>query len=166
MRKNENRKMLFQKAKGKSLISIYLKELNLLTRQMVEAKDLITIEDTVRIIHKRKEISNTIPFEKLTLSFEAKDRLSSYLAKMAEIKKGKVYLFTEYSKNCGALLLNSLNDFNHKFSFNDEHSGIISFLSEDLKDKLVLDFYVENDKYILELETQGFVWNSVLYNNT
>lgn len=159
----ENRNSLFQKAKGKGLINTYLKELNLLSIRKIEVNDLITLEETKMIIHKRQEIGKSIPSEKLVLKFEDKDRLLSYLSKMAELKKGKIYLFIEYTKNCGALLLNSLKDFNYNFSFSDEHSGIISFLSEDLKDKLVLDFYEDTGQHILEIETQGYVWNSVLW---
>jgi hypothetical protein len=162
-RKIEIRNALFQKAKGKSLMSSYLKELNLLSKLKIKVNDLITFEETEMIIHKRKEISESIPSEKLVLKFEDKDRLLHYLSKMAELKKGKIYMFTEYSKSCGALLLNSLIDFNYNFAFSDEHSGIISFLSEDLKDKLILDFYEESGQYIIEIETQGYVWNSVLW---
>jgi len=56
-----------------------------------------------------------------------------------------ILLFTDYSKYCGALQLNSLCDINWDFNFNDDPTGILVVLAKDLKNKLLLDYY-ENEK--------------------
>jgi hypothetical protein len=45
-----------------------------------------------------------------------------------------------------------LQDFNFDFSFKDEHVGLITFIREDLLEKIILDFYEENKIECLDIE--------------
>ncbi|MGI6339278.1 MAG: hypothetical protein ACOXZV_07885 [Bacteroidales bacterium] len=158
---SENRNILYRKVKGKSILNSYLEELNLIVRVKLSEKDLIPLEETEHLISRRKQISKSIPQKKVKLKFEDKARLYGYLNALESVRNGKIILFTEYSKYCGALLLNSFNDINYDFSFDDEHSGIVSILSENLNDKLLLDFYEEDGSFFIEVETQGHLWNCI-----
>lgn len=64
-----------------------------------------------------------------------------------------VYIFTSLSRDCGAVLIDSINSFNFNFNFMDDHSGIISLISSDVKNKILLDFYEEDGLLYLEIES-------------
>lgn len=63
-----------------------------------------------------------------------------------------IYLFTSLSKDCGAVLIDSINLFNFNFNFTDDDSGIISIVASNLKDKILLDFYEEDGTEYIEIE--------------
>lgn len=63
-----------------------------------------------------------------------------------------IYLFTSLSKDCGAVLIDSINLFNFDFNFTDDDSGIISIVASNLKDKILLDFYEEDGTEYIEIE--------------
>ena len=62
-----------------------------------------------------------------------------------------IYLFTSLSKDCGAVLIDSINLFNFDFNFTDDDSGIISIVASNLKDKILLDFYEEDGTEYIEI---------------
>lgn len=64
-----------------------------------------------------------------------------------------VYIFTSLSRDCGAVLIDSIIYFNFNFNFMDDHSGIITLISSDVKNKILLDFYEEDGLQYLEIES-------------
>lgn len=65
--------------------------------------------------------------------------------------------------------INNLNiatfqDVNFSFPFELNNEGIVVFLSTDLKDKLLLDFYINpTGNMVLEVEGQGLNWSNINY---
>ena len=54
--------------------------------------------------------------------------------------------------NCGILMIDSLQEFNFDFSFEDMRSGIITLTRADLFEEILLDFNEENGVEYLEIE--------------
>lgn len=138
---------------GKQYLNKYLLELNLLTNKPVNETNLLSIIETDNI----KFLSDEYNY-KITIAFDNKSELADVISKMLNGKDCPCYLFTGYSDDCGALRIDSLESFNIDFSFNDEHSGLIRIISEDFRNKLVLDFFEENNEYSLEIEIYGKNW--------
>ncbi len=138
-------------ATGKKYLNIYLIELNKLCHRSIGMDNLISLDETYRIIEKIKE---RIPKEYVFRDcgdFNNKEMLRDvFQGAMPSFVNG-AYLFTEYSKNCGACLLDKLSDFNTDFSFDSEHSGIISIVNKEITMKILLDFY-EEDGHRIDVE--------------
>ena len=68
-------------------------------------------------------------------------------------KNEPVYLYTDLSKDCGLVLLNSIDEFNFEFNFDDEPKGLIIFIGFESNYKILLDFYEEDDVEYIEIES-------------
>ncbi|MFD2162263.1 hypothetical protein ACFSJU_07650 [Paradesertivirga mongoliensis] len=134
---------------GKQYLPSYLKELNKITKRQVAASDLLTIVDTDELYDVK--FQNT-PICTIRLKFEDKAELEKLLEDLRSQKDTEYFLFTSYSGDCGTLKIKSLKEFNIDFSFSDEHAGLISLISEDLSQKILLDFYEEEGIEYLEVE--------------
>lgn len=139
---------------GKSYLKEYLKELEAITNIDVSKKNLLSIVESDKVTFDRGSESY-----KAKILFNDKERLLIFIGDLLELKDGEAFLSTAYSKDCGLLQLNSLKDFNVNFNFNDEHSGLITIVLKDLSNKLLLDFYEENQEQYLEIEVYGDNWS-------
>lgn len=139
---------------GKSNLNEYLKELEAITKINVSQKDLLSIVETDKVIFDRDDKSY-----KAKILFNDKERLLIFIGDLFKLKDGKAFLSTAHSKDCGLLEMNSLKDFNVNFNLNDEHSGLITIVLKDLSNKLLLDFYEENEEQYLEIEVYGDDWS-------
>lgn len=83
--------------------------------------------------------------------FQDKSKLKEIINKHCVIDQPHL-LFTEYSEECGPLKLRSLNDFNLEFSFDAEPSGLIIFYAIDKSYSLMLDYYEEYGKYLINVK--------------
>ncbi len=138
---------------GKSNLNEYLRELNAITNIDVNQKDLLSIVESDKIVY-----DNNNDFYKAKILFNDKERLLLFIGDLLKLRDGKALLSTAYSKDCGLLEVRSLKDFNVNFRFDDEHSGLITIILKDLSNKLLLDFYEENQELYLEIETYGDDW--------
>ena len=146
-----------QKYKCKIHLPKYLKELERITHlnPMRIEESLLSIETTNALPKPDRSV-----YKKYEIEFSDKSKLRRYFDNLIKAKDGSAFLLTEYSKFCGALPLNSINDFNLDFSFNAEHMGIIVLMLSDNSNELVLDFYEENNVQMLEIEAFGNEWSS------
>ena len=101
---------------------------------------------------------------KIDLSFEDKSQLKEIIDNLSGVA-GSILVFTDNSNYCGAARIADLSKFNTQFNFEEEHSGIISILSQDLTNNLVIDFYEEIGQQFMELEVQGGEWVKALPNS-
>ncbi len=145
----QKRRRLF----GKQHLSEYIRELNALTKIEVTPNMLISIEESDKVVNFNRNYSN-----KGIIDFINKQKLSLLINELIEYKDIPCYLFTAYSNDCGLLKLESIKDFNENFNFQDEHSGFIKIILEDLSNEMILDFYQENNKHLLEIEIYGEDW--------
>lgn len=145
----ENTEQKKRRLFGKQYLPEYLNELNRLTNKNIGAEDLLSIMETDKIISKSSALR--LVFSK-KIPFSNKEELKAILVSENINFESSYFMFTSYSRDCGAVRIPSLTVFNFDFNFKDEHAGIISFVSLDFKEKILFDFYVENTFEYLDIE--------------
>lgn len=147
METNEQKK---RRLFGKQYLTAYLRELKKILKVDIDANKLLTIVETDEI----GKIDFSSGFKDSSkILFNEKDKLKEIIFRDNDRINKMYYLFVSYSDDCGTLKINLLQDFNFDFSFEDEHVGLISFIREDLLEKIILDFTEESDVRYLEIET-------------
>jgi hypothetical protein len=143
----------------KANIKKYLLQLKHLTRRDVSATDLMTLAETDALREKSKKIER-LPVQKFTIPFADRDgsAMKALVAALYARHQSRIYLWTELANICGGLWLGSILDFNFNFDFDVDSNGVFSLLSEDLRQKLVLDFGDLEGNQMLEVELSGDAW--------
>lgn len=137
-------------------IKIYIEELSRLVNSEFNEADLSSSEllEKIRTAHIDRENGF-----KIQIPFSDKSTLKKLIDELCLISSSDgIYIVTDYSNYCGALFLNSICEFNSNFNFSDEHAGIVTIISQDLENELVLDFSEEDHRQILEIEVYGKIW--------
>ena len=129
---------------GKQYLSEYQEVINKMTKNDFK---ILSIVETDKLIEKESKLK--LRFSKKIL-FNDKEELKSIIFNNFNTNDS-VYIFTSLSRDCGAVLIDSIIYFN--FNFMDDHSGIISLISSDVKNKILLDFYEEDGLQYLEIES-------------
>lgn len=155
---NDKRELLFRKQRGKTYLQKYFQELNTLLNKDLGEYKILDLEETDRIING---IKDSYCFKERIIFDQRKTYLDYYFHQYLQFNQSKVYLFTNYSIDCGITILDNLNMFKTDFDFYSEHAGLISLISEDLLTKIVLDFEEQNGQYFLEIELHGECWEKV-----
>jgi len=140
-------------------LSQYLNELNRLVKNTNIQNHLISLieTDNIQFLDETKWIKLTMPFP------IKRQYLCEIIPIFEQNSDTGFYLITEFSKDCGALFIESLVNFNSDFEFKDEHSGLIIIIDKDISKKLLLDFYESNDgNLIIEVEIYGSICESIL----
>jgi hypothetical protein len=145
------REFLAIKVNGRKYLDQYLTEMQNISVKPVTVENLLNLEATYSLIEQLKSIYFTQVFKEKN-HFIEKEWLNGVIADHYESFNDGLYIFTEYSKSCGALLLSSIDNFNFQFSFEAEHAGLITIVNNKITKKLVLDFYEENNQNFLEIE--------------
>ncbi|WP_343703073.1 hypothetical protein [Chitinophaga sp.] len=131
----------------------YFKEYNSILEKLQKngdpKRDLLSIAETDDFIAKSPDFSLLISKK---LLFPDKEGLKSLITDNVKCQDQPFYLLNALSRDCGALKLSSLHDFNLDFHFYDDSSGIITLTAVSYKEKILLDFYIENDVQYLEVE--------------
>lgn len=86
-----------------------------------------------------------------SFSFEDKTHLLKILTEYIEDWNKPYSMFVSKSEDCGLVGISSLHDINWNFSFNDEPDGIICLERIDHKERIILDFDMEDNKELLEI---------------
>ena len=115
-----------------------------------------TKDDIWSIVKSDNFIEESKTFEwillcKDILSFENKTQLLKILTKYIEDWDKPYAMFVSKSEDCGLVSISSLHDINWNFSFNDEPDGIICLERIDHKERIILDFDMEDNKELLEI---------------
>ena len=131
---------------GKQYLSEYQEVINKITKNDFK---ILSIVETDKLIEKESKLK--LRFSKKIL-FNDKEELKSIIFNNFNINDS-VYILTSLSRDCGAVLIDSIIYFNFNFNFMDDHSGIISLISSDVKNKILLDFYEEDGLQYLEIES-------------
>ena len=131
---------------GKQYLSEYQEVINKITKNDFK---ILSIVETYKLIEKESKLK--LKFSKKIL-FNDKEELKSIIFNNFNTNDS-VYIFTSLSRDCGAVLIDSIIYFNFNFNFMDDHSGIISLISSDVKNKILLDFYEEDGLQYLEIES-------------
>ena len=131
---------------GKQYLSEYQEVINKITKNDFK---ILSIVETDKLIEKESKLK--LRFSKKIL-FNDKEELKSIIFNNFNTNDS-VYIFTSLSRDCGAVLIDSIIYFNFNFNFMDDHSGIITLISSDVKNKILLDFYEEDGLQYLEIES-------------
>lgn len=92
------------------------------------------------------------------------ERFGKLLQNLTAANPSSVYVWTPRTIDCGALLVPSLDaiTFDFDFSINDE--GVLSFVTSDLADRLLLDFSrTSAGEQMLTVENRGPNWTRAIY---
>ncbi len=131
---------------GRQYLEEYLGIIHKIT--IIKNPKILSIVETDRINDNQNKLNNSFSIK---LLFDNKSDLKNIILKQFK-SKDNVYLFIPLSKDCGAIEMDSIINFNFNFNFTDEPSGIISIISKNLKEKILLDFYEEQEVKYIEFE--------------
>ena len=142
-----------------------MKELGILLGRVVQNEELSSVEEAETIRKKSLKfntelvVSREIPFPDRTT-----DRFKHFLDKLSDVNSSPVYVWTPRTISCGTLLVPSLREIRNAFSFAINQEGILVFLTSDLCDRLLLDFWVsDSNEECLKIEIQGKHWRDIVY---
>lgn len=143
----------------------YLEELRSLMGRPVETQELGTLDDVekLRKIAKKFEFQETSSWD---VEFEEirSDRFVDFVRRLSDTNPSSVYIWTPRTIYCGALLVPSMTMLKLDFDFGINKEGILAFLTSDAQDRLLLDFYSDNNgRRRLKIEVQGDHWRSIHY---
>ncbi len=142
----------------------YLKELQAISGKKVRKEDLTSLEESSIIQEKslkktrKHKIKIAIPF-----STKSNEKIKSAVSLFYSLNSAPIYIWTPRSKYCGTLKEESIKNINLNFPFDINKEGVIVFITDDLQDKILFDFFESNDgKKMLEIEIEGNNWPKAL----
>lgn len=154
--------LIWQKSNMKS----YLELLSTLTGRSIAEKDLCSLED---VIAMRERSLASLP--QPTASFDAafvdlsSDRFAQFICRLKAANTAPVFVWTVQTIYCGALFLPSIDAvLELDFEAISQGEGVISFSTDQPKDRLLLDFdEIQSGQKMIAIETQGPNWLNVAY---
>ena len=166
--KNKHLQMLLRKNSG----TIHFKEFKAeLSRLLInEDYEIIDIEEydnmKARIeANTKNSISNGAYRKMQHIEFTRKKTLNIIINIIGSSYDKSIYMSTGYSDICGIVKINNLSSFNTNFNFFDERSGLIVFYDILLQNKMMLDFYEEDDMFFYDIEVFGNDWIDLIENH-
>ena len=140
----------------------HLSELSCLTGHKVERFDLLSPERTSSI---RDQVRLTPPSPSVAweTGFREKEtpRFRKFLERLHSSNASDVYLWTPATNICGLLPPLPRRAVNFDFPFNLNPEGILTVLTSDLQDRLILDYSEAKEGARLEIEAAGPHWSTV-----
>jgi hypothetical protein len=143
----------------------YLRVLSTLTDKSILRDDLISLADTISLLDKMKDLRSQAS-QKIEIEFAQKKSkdFSKFIHALTVSKEMPVYVWSEGASVCGLFKTHSLQDINFNFEYGIDGNGVFSFISSDLKDELLLDFYETSDgKRMIKIEVFGNTWAKVKF---
>ncbi len=146
-------------------LKMYLEELGTLTGRSVQVEELggLELAAAMRMIAQRFDALPSAQCE-IRFSDRNSERFNKFLQSLVTTNPSSVYVWTPRTRDCGALLVPSLDaiKFDFDFAINDE--GILAFTTSDFCDSLLLDFSsTPTGEQTLKIETQGPNWARAVY---
>lgn len=140
----------------------HLEELNCFTSKRMEESDLLSIEETKRILEQSQQLPQ-LSTNKFTIPFQEKrsERFKKFVAKLQEVNSSSIYIWIDRTNDCGTSIIGSLSDINWEFDFDCSSNGIFVLESIDLQDRVLFDFFEEDGQLWLEIEASGIHWSKV-----
>lgn len=146
-------------------INNYLQELKTITGHPVLEKQVVDL-DKIEVIRSQASRIDKFPVSKITIPFSDKvsKRFSHFVEQMREKNASPIYIWTQNTNSCGLFKIDNISQFDFSFPFEINKEGIIVFLASNFRDKLILDFSLnEKSEQVLEVEAQGENWPSLVY---
>jgi hypothetical protein len=153
------------KLRQKIYLKRYLAELSALTGGPVQADELVSLEQTAKLREAQQQFvalptsSSEIPF-----SDRGSERFAEFVRRLHDANPSPVYVWTERTIDCGALLVPSLMAIRWNFDFAVNEEGMLAFVTSDIADSLLLDFSaLHTGEQRMKVETKGANWEEVAY---
>ena len=142
----------------KFFLKDYLKKIKELTTEDVQAEQLVDLPTTSLLKKKAIDLEECMEKHVYDLkSDEYFEAIPDFVGSLFKAYSGPVTVWIEESSICGPVVLESILNFNFKFDQNKLPEEVISILSTDAREKLVLDF----DSSYVEIEIFGDRWSKV-----
>ena len=154
-----------EKLRQKLNINKYLEELAVLAGRTVQAGELGGVEQaaSIREVGKKFSVSEASSSE-ISFVDRSTERFKDFIKRLHGENPSPVYVWSPRTIDYGTLLLPSLGAIKFDFDFAVNEEGILVFLTNDLEDRLLLDFFIlPTDEKRLKIETQGTNWGSIIY---
>jgi hypothetical protein len=138
----------------------YLKELSQLLGRTVLLEELGSPEEAqaLRVAAQQLLYQPSVVRE---IGFDEKktSRFRKFVERLVEVNPNPVYVFTPRTISCGVLEIDTLRDVRFDFDFGLNPEGILSFVTRNLSDSLLLDFFESpGGERRVEVEAQGASW--------
>lgn len=147
-------------------IKAHLEQLSHLTNRAVTKHDLLSLELTDSIREQSLKLLNESRSIKFEIYFLEKTeaRFQAFVKNLVVLNPSPVYVWIEHTITCGLLEIALITEFNFKFEYSVCANGIISLLTKDMMDNLVLDFYEDSlGERVIDIELIGNNWPSCSY---
>lgn len=149
-----------EKISYKRNIKEYLRQLDTLLKVDVSGSSLESIDNTNRIANSFGLGSCAESFKK-TIEFKKKESggFLLFLDCLYQLDSSSVYVWTELTKHCGTMEIESVRHIDTGVGENITSSGVITFVSKSMRNSLTFDIEVEEDgRSFLEIEINGYDW--------
>lgn len=138
---------------------VYLKELAVLVGRPVREEELSSLEQMESVRRKPGSIPKECYSIEIPFAAKSDQKFEKYTKQLTTLNPAPLYIWTDRSNDCGLLKVNSLSQIVFSFPFDLNMDGIISIVTSDLADSMVLDWSEEYGKKILVVETHGIQWS-------
>jgi hypothetical protein len=141
----------------------YLLELKKLTGTNIDSAMLCSLDEVERI-RKNTDIATNSNNFIINFGDKNSDRFEKFIKNLGKANSHPVYVWTQSANLFGLYKADSISAIDFAFSFDINTSGIVTFLTEDLNDELLLDFYYDSqNQEMLEVELKGRNWSSITF---
>jgi hypothetical protein len=160
MANDERKKKIGYKINLKS----HLQELNCFTVRTMSESDLVPLDQTKEILDRSKQLREAVP-NKFTIPFEEKKsfRFKNYIKLLQDANSSGVYVWINRTNDCGSSIIKSLFDLKWNFDFECSRHGMLILVTTDLQDRILFDFYEEDDERLLDIEVSGANWPKITW---
>lgn len=138
----------------------YLSQLSEVVGHEVTAEQLSSLEE----VEKLKEAASQLKeCPKKIIEVDpadlAQQRFASLVQRLAKANSSPVSIWLDATSSCGTFYISGIDKFNLSFSFDAIPEGVVVLLTEDCRDKLLIDFSPDE----VEVELQGKEWGDAEY---
>lgn len=143
----------------------YLTEVAHLSRVPISESDLLSLDDTRQISDQTRVLSTSSKAVwRMLFEHLKSDEFVAFVRSLDELCRGQITLWTPRSRACGCILLPSLQDVRFDFNFDLIPEGILSVVTRNLQNRLLLDFRRNaiHQQEVL-IETYGPEWGVALH---
>jgi hypothetical protein len=142
----------------------HLTVLGKLLNRQVNAQNLLSLDETDAIRERSKSVVRR-PSSRFTIRFSDKTgpRFQALIRTLQDRNPSPVLVWTLSADVCGFPRPVQLSEIDFGFEFDLEPNGVLVFITEDLCDKLLLDYFEEDGERLLEVELSGAHWGDVHY---
>jgi len=143
----------------------YLGELSTLMARAVQPDELGSREQAVEMrVAAQGFLGQSSAWCEIKFADRSSEHFAKFLKRLTDANSSSIYVWTPHTIDCGTFLAPSLDVIKFDFPFAINDDGILSFVTSDLQDRLVLDFSrTFAGQEVMRVETQGPGWARIIY---